>query len=122
MEVRHPSRCSFPPQFLSLLTLEGLELFLYDENKDLWNLLETFLCALAVLQAKQYSLFKENNTEKQFNSMTGYMKRTSKAPESCGGWAHILWNVVEKTGEHRPQISHMWVAWEVYILPWEAVV
>ena len=73
-----------------------MKLFLFDENKDLWNLLKTFLYALAVLQAKQYSLFKENNMEKQFNSMTGYMKRTSKAPESCGGWAHILRNAVRR--------------------------
>lgn len=53
--------------------------------------------------------------EKWFISMTGYMKGTSKAPDSCGGWAHILWNVAGKTGEQGPQISHMWDTWEVYI-------
>lgn len=71
------------------------------------------------MQAKQYSLCKKNNMEKGFNSMAGYMKRTSKAPASCVGWTHTLWNVVEKPGNRRPQISHMWYTWEVYLLLWE---
>lgn len=82
--------------FFKFVNFRRTPSYFLDENKDLWNLLKTFLYALAVLQAKQYSLFKENNMEKQFNSMTGYMKRTSKAPESCGGWAHILWNAVRR--------------------------
>lgn len=63
---------------------------------------------LAVIQVKQNSLCKENNMETGFNSMAVYMKRSSEVPDSCVGWAHTLWNVAEKAGEQRPQISHMW--------------
>lgn len=83
------------------------------------KLLKAFLCIFAVSKVKQYRLCKKNNMAKWFNSMTVYMKRTSKAPDSCGGWAHVLWNVAEKALEHSPQISHMWDTWEVCLLQWE---